>query len=148
MSYRVTIKGTKEARKLLNELSDRELQNRTRRGTRAGAKVLRTAYRAEVRGRSDVPRSFRRTRTRNHRSPLGTSTGPSSPLINIFEVGAKAHAIGKPGQVLTNPAAGFFARGPVAHPGMSARPTIEPVFEREQDDASDATLEAILEGLK
>lgn len=174
MALRVEMKGAAEARALLVHLEGRELQNRTRRGLRSGAKVFRTAYRSEVRGRSDLPRSFAKTDTRNHRSPLGVSTGPKSPLINIFEEGAGVHRIAPgwsgtsegnatrrsragtfTGRMLLAGRAGqrwrgraFLASEPVTHPGMSARPSIGPVFDRENDHASEAAMAKILEGLE
>lgn len=144
----VVVKGADEAQKLLRSLSGRELQNRTRRGTRAGAAVFRTAVRAAARSRSDLPDSFARTATRGHRSPVGTSTGPTSPLLNIFEGGAGAHEIGGAGQVLVNREADFFARGPVHHPGMDARPLIGPVFDDKEDEATEAAMATIMAGIR
>lgn len=154
----VSVRGTKEARKLLDDLSGRELQNRVRRGTRAGAKIFREAVRSEALSRSDIPNSFAKTATRGHRTPVGTSTGPLSPLLNIFEGGAGQHAIGGHGQLLTNFGARrqgadqyqggfFFARGPVHHPGMDARPFVGPIFDREEDQATEAAIDTFLEGI-
>ena len=174
MSLVIRVTGTKEAQKLCRSLSGRELQNRTRRGTRAGAKVFRTKVRAEAKSRSDIPDSFAKTKTRGHRTPVGTSTGPTSPLLNIFEQGATGHTI-KPGRsgtgrttptrpgrmghytgtgVLAGPGGehyrgrDFFARGPVHHPGMGARPLIGPVFDSEQEKASQAAMDEFLRGLR
>lgn len=155
----VSLRGSREARRLLDSLSGSELQNRTRRGTRAGAKVFREQVRSEARSRADIPDSFAKTATKGHRSPVGTSTGPTSPLLNIFEGGAKRHDIGGRGQVLTNIGSRraaadqarsgiFFARGPVSHPGMGARPLIGPIFEREERAATDAAIDEMLEGLR
>jgi hypothetical protein len=145
----VSLRGAPEARKLLDSLTGRELQNRTRRGVRAGAKVLRTEVRAEAKRRPDLPDSFARTATRNHRN-LSTSTGPTSPLLNIFEVGAGVHQIGKTGQLLHSQQGEplFAARGPVTHPGMDARPLIAPVFARKEEDAGEAAATEILRGLR
>lgn len=160
---RVTVTGTKEARHLVASLSGRELQNRSMRGFRAGSKVFRTAYRSEVKSRSDLPGTFAKTKTRQHRTPLGVSVGPSSPLINIFEGGADSHEIAPGGQMsvtghramlLAGPAGDrwrtrpMLASEPVTHPGMGARPSVGPVFEREQDKASDAAMDTILAGLR
>lgn len=144
----VNVRGQKEAVRLLDSLSGNELQNRVRRGTRAGAKVFREEVRSQARSRSDIPDSFARTATKGHRTPVGTSTGPTSPLLNIFEPGAGVHPIGGRGQVLSNPAEGFFARGPVSHPGMAARPLIGPIFEAKDDEATNAALDSILEGIR
>lgn len=158
---RIVVQGADEARKLLGQLTGRELSNRVRRGMRAGAKVFRTAYRAEAKGRSDLPDSFAKTDTRNHRN-LSVSTGPQSPLINIFEPGAGSHTIapgklqgsGRRAMLLSGRAGArgrsraFVASGPVQHPGMEARPSLGPVFDREQDDATEAALETIVSGLR
>lgn len=144
---RIEIRGTKEARKLLESLSGRELQNRTRRATRRGAAIFREAVRDQARSRSDIPDSFARTATKAHRNPVGTSTGPTSPLLNIFEGGAGVHEIGDRGQPLVNRDADFFARGPVTHPGMAARPFVEPIFEQEHDDATEAAMDELMRGL-
>lgn len=153
MSITVTLRGGKEARALLDSLSGRELQNRTRRATRAGAKVFRQEVRAEAKSRSDIPNSFAKTDTRSHRSPISTSTGPKSPLHRIFEGGAGVHRIGS-GQVLSGAGgehfrdARFFARGPVTHPGMRARPLTIPIFNAKNEDAADAAMDELLEGIR
>jgi hypothetical protein len=158
VSVTVSVRGGKEARKMLDRLTGRELQNRTRRATRAGSKVLRQELRAEAKSRPDLPSSFAKTLTKNHRNPIGTSTGPASPLFSIFEPGAGQHQIGQGGQLLTNfggrrAAAGdyrggiFIARGPVSHPGMDARPLAAPVFDRKHEDAGEKATEVLLEGL-
>lgn len=146
MAVTFSLRGTKEARQLLDSLSGRELKNRTRRGTRAGAKVFRGGLVARV-GSGRYPRSFRKIATKGHRDGA-TSVGPTSPLLPIFEVGARPHPIGAAGQLLVNTAAGFLARGPVRHPGMNARPLIGPTFEAEHDAAGEAAMEKILEGLR
>lgn len=99
------------------------------------------------------------------------SVRPSSPLLNIFEPGAGAHTIapgssvtGRPGRkggkprkaALAGPAGGsgwdnvgrkrkgaFFSRGPVRHPGMSARPIIPAAFAAAEGAATDAIANAI-----
>lgn len=147
---RITVRGTKEAAKLLDSLSGRELRNRTRRGVRSAAKVFRTELRAEASSRSDLPKSFKKTATRNHDNPIATSTGPTSPLINIFEGGAGQHPIGAKGQLLHSQQGEplFAARGPVKHPGMGARPLIGPVFDAKDDEAGDAAILTIFEGIR
>lgn len=143
MSGRVVdIRGLPETKDLLDSLSGNQLQNRVRRGTRAGAKVMRAELRKQASG-GQFPKSFRKTATRGHRTPVGTSVGPTSPLLNIFEGGATRHPIGKAGQVLFNEGEGFFARGPVSHPGMAARPLIGPVFDATQDRAAEAAVDVI-----
>ncbi len=150
----IDIRGLPETKELLDSFSGNQLQNRVRVATRAGAKVMRTEVRKRA-GESQYPRSFKKTATRGHRNPVGTSTGPTSPLLNIFEGGAGQHVIA-PGSagVLSNfnarrDQAGayhgglFFARGPVMHPGMAARPLIGPVFEATKDEATDAAMDAL-----
>jgi hypothetical protein len=156
----VSLRGTKEARQLLDSLSGRELQNRVRRGTRAGAKVFREKVRAEARSRADIPDSFAKTATKGHRMPVGTSTGPTSPLLNIFEGGAGQHPIyphrhrflsnfSARRQAADRATGGvFFAYGPVTHPGMSARPLIGPVFDANEDDASREAMDEMLADLR
>lgn len=157
MSITYDLRGGKEARELLDSLSGRELQNRTRRGTRRGAAIFRAEARRRA-GTGGIPSRFKKTRTRGHRTPVGTSTGPTSPLLNIFEGGAGRHAIGRGGQILTNlntrREAGteqgppFFARGPVSHPGMAARPLVGPVFEAKKEDAAEAAMDEMLRGIR
>lgn len=157
----VSLRGGKEARKMLDSLSGRELQNRVRRGSRRGAAIFRAEVRSRA-GSGGIPRSFKKTATRGHRTPVGTSTGPTSPLLNIFEVGAGRHEIA-PGKLaasgnrpmLLSGRAGehyrssdFAASMPVSHPGMGARPLIAPVFAAKQDEASEAAMNEVLAGLK
>lgn len=174
MAQVVQMRGAKEAQALLRELSNRELQNRTRRGTRAGAAVFRREVRAQARSRGDIPNSFAKTATRGHRTPVGTSTGPTSPLLNIFEEGAKVHEIAPgwegsgsesptrkaragtfTGKLLLSGRGGehyrsrdFVASSPVRHPGMSARPLIGPIFDAKNEEASDVAMTSILEGIR
>ncbi|MES2210960.1 MAG: hypothetical protein V4515_12380 [Chloroflexota bacterium] len=153
----VSLRGDREIAKVIDSLSGRELQNRTRRATRAGAKVFRQGLRQRVTG-SQYPKAYRKLATKNHRNG-STSTGPVSPLLNIFEGGAGIHAIGAPGQLLSNfatrreagpaHAGGFFmARGPVSHPGVKAIPLIAPEFAADQDKASSAAMDKLTEGLR
>lgn len=154
----INVRGIPEAKELLEGLSGQQLQNRTRQATRAGAKVFREDVRREARSRADIPNSFAKTATRGHRNPVGTSTGPISPLLSIFEGGATSHPIGGPGQPLTNVKdrvgrvgasdAAFFARGPVRHPGMAARPLIGPIFQRDEAEATEAAMDTLLEGIR
>lgn len=150
--------GLEEAQALFKQV-DRELNNRMRRALRRGAKVFREGLRDEARSRSDLPRSFRKTRTRPHRNPLGVSVSPSSSLSNIFERGATTHQIGKAGQLLSNFATRrekadkhrggfFFARGPVTHPGIGARPFIGPVFEATEAAAQRAIADELFKGIE
>ena len=156
----VDVRGLPEARKLLEQVQGRELNNRMRRSLRRGAKVMREKLRDEARSRSDLPKSFRKTRTRPHRNPLGVSVSPSSSLSNIFEHGARVHPIApKARGILSNfnarraaadRATGglFFARGPVSHPGMAARPFIGPVFDAAEHPASEAMADELFKDLK
>lgn len=144
----VSLRGGREARQMLDSLTGRELQNRVRRGTRRGAGVLRQEVRARA-GSGGIPRRFKKTATKGHRNPVGTSTGPTSPLLNIFEVGADQHMIGAAGQLLRSGQGEpfFAARGPVRHPGMDARPLIDPVFRAKNEEAGEATADEILAGI-
>jgi hypothetical protein len=148
VSVTVSLRGGREARELLDSLSGRELQNRSRRASRRAAKVFRTAGRAEAKSRADLPDSFARFATKGHRTPVGTSTGPTSPLLNIFEGGAGIHRIGTPGQLLYNADAAFLARGPVTHPGMGARPFIGPLFAEHNGEASERAMDELLAGIR
>lgn len=153
-SVTISLEGLPEVRQLLQQFEGRQLNNRTRRALRAGAKVFRTGLRDEARSRSDLPKTFAKTRTRAHRNPLGVSVSPQSPLSSIFEGGAVSHQIAPKSQgLLAGPAGSrsrgraFVARGPVRHPGMAARPVIGPVFDSEQDDAEDEFGRVLFEGI-
>ena len=164
----VSLRGDKEVRKLLDSLSGQELQNRTRRATRAGAAVMRVDLRRRARS-GRYPESFRKIATRSStRGGIKTQVGPVSPLHNIFEGGAGVHAIAPRGPgsirrsrsgvrsvvdtgsrgVLSNPDAGFFSATPVRHPGMAARPLTTPAFEATKDAAAEAAIDKLLEGLR
>lgn len=156
----VEIRGGPAIARTLNALGGRELQNRTARGTRAGAGVFRRELRAAVKSGTH-PATFRKIATRNHRNPIGTSVGPTSPLINIFEGGAGPHVIAPgefrnraTGKLLLSGKGGehyrprdFAASMPVTHPGMGSRPLIGPVFDRSNGEAADKAMDKILEGL-
>ena len=143
------VRGAAETKAMLAEFQGQKLQNRTRRALRAGAKVMREGLRDEARSRGDLPKSFRKTRTRGHRNPVGVSVSPSSSLSNIFEGGADPHTIAPTkGPALANRDAGFFARGPVNHPGMAARPFIGPVFDAHEGAAKDAVGDTLFEGFR
>lgn len=142
------VRGLPEAQKLLEQFQGGPLNNRMRRALRAGAKVFRVALRAEALRRTDLPRTFAKTRTRSHRYPLAVSVSPQSPLSTIFEHGAESHDEGGAGQLLANKGAGFIARGPVHHPGMLARPVIGPVFTASEDEAEDAVGDTLFEGIR
>lgn len=152
----VSIDGLPATKRLLEQFEGRQLQNRMRRALRAGAKVVRNEMRDQARSRSDLPKSFAKTRTRAHRNPLGVSVSPKSPLSSIFEHGAKSHTIAPSGssRALVGKAgersrtAAFFARGPVRHPGMEARPFIAPVFEASQDEAEESFGRVVFEGIE
>ena len=154
------IRGGPSIARTLNALGGRELQNRTARATRAGAGVFRRELRSSVKSGTH-PASFRRIATRNHRMPIGTSVGPTSPLINIFEGGAGRHPIA-PGKLQSSGnrpmllsgkggehyrSRDFAASMPVSHPGMGARPLIGPVFDRSNGEAAAKAMDKLLEGL-
>ncbi len=152
------VRGLPEVKRMLAQVSGRELNNRMRRSLRRGAKVFREKLRDEARSRADVPKTFAKTRTRPHRNPLGVSVSPQSPLSTIFEHGARRHGIGTPSAILSNFNARregadrhrggfFFARGSVSHPGMAARPVIAPAFERGDREATEAMADELLKGL-
>jgi hypothetical protein len=143
----IDVRGLPETKRLLGQLTGTQLQNRTRRALRRGGAKFRDELRRQVSSRDDLPRSFAKIRTRAHRDPLGISVRPDSPLLSIFEGGAEPHKIGAGGQLLTNPEEGFFARGPVDHPGMEARPVLEPAFDAAHDDAARAALDELFGGL-
>lgn len=162
-SITVSLRGQRDVRKLLDSLSGRELLNRTRRATRAGAAVMRRDLRSRV-NQPQYPRSFKKIATKNttHGGPSGmspaTSVGPTSPLLNIFEPGAGQHAE-LPGTrtsgaaLLGGPAGEHYRTEPmrarrVMHPGMAARPLIAPAFEATKDEAADKALDKLLEGLR
>ena len=152
----VSLEGLPEVKRLLDQFEGRQLNNRTRRALRAGAKAFRTEMRKQARSRTDLPKTFAKTRTRNHRNPLGVSVSPQSPLSNIFEGGARRHTISSGGGsgILAGPAStrsrsdAFFARGSVSHPGMAARPFIGPVFDASQRDAEDDFGRVLFEGIE
>lgn len=153
----VNLTGRAEVQRMFEEFHGAKLNNRIRRALRRGAKEFRTELRAQASTRSDLPRTFRKTRTRAHRNPLGVSVSPQSPLSNIFEGGARPHIISpKAGGILTNAnrdakqAGGealFFAAGSVLHPGMKARPLLAPVFDAAKGDAEEAFAGELFEGL-
>ena len=156
-SITVDLTGLPEVKRLLEEFTGSKLNNRMRRGLRAGVKVFRTEMRSQAQSRPDLPKTFAKTRTRAHRNPLGVSVSPGSPLSTIFEHGAGTHVIApKSGGILTNADAGdpsasgeklFFSRRPVNHPGMDARPLIVPVFDASHRRAEDEFGRVVFEGL-
>ena len=152
MSITIDLSGEPEVQKLLSEFDTRQLNNRTRRALRAGAKPIRDEMRRRGKSRGDWParpKSFAKTRTRGHRNPLGVSISPQSPLSNIYEKGAKGHTIApRHSRDLVNRETGFYARGAVEHPGVSARPFIEPVFEAADDKAKAAFAAVLFEGIE
>jgi hypothetical protein len=158
----VSFYGLAETRKMLAEYDDKELANKMRRAARAGIGEFRTELRAEA-SAGEYPHSFRKTKTRT--TTRGGASGreieayvrPSSPLFNIFEPGAGEHTIApKNASALAGPAGGgswtnegrkrpapFFARGPVRHPGMKARPLLARTFNARVARAEDAVANAI-----
>ena len=159
----VSFYGLPEVRKMLAQYSDQEIQNSLRRGARAGIAEFRAELRSEAASRSDLPHSFRKTKTRT--TTRGGASGreieayvrPSSPLFNIFEPGAGAHTIApRRAGALGGPAGSgswdsvgrkrpgaFFSSGPVRHPGMRARPLLSPAFNARLGRAEDAVANAI-----
>ena len=149
-SITIDLRGDEEVRALIDALSGRELQNRTRRATRAGVAVMRPVLRARAK-EPRYPSSYAETiKTRGHRD-LSTSVGPTTSLLNIFEGGAGRHTIApRHRPVLANPEAArpFFSAGPVSHPGVRAIPIIGPVFEETREPAAEAALDKLMEGIR
>lgn len=139
MSVTLDIRGLPEVRSLLEQFSEREVNNRTRRAMRAGIAQFRKAYRG--RGVAPAyPRTMRATRTRAHRNPMGVSLTSRSPLAPIFDKGARPHAI----PIGRGPLAGRVFR----HPGMAPRPITVPVFDEADDAARRAFEETFFEGVR
>jgi hypothetical protein len=139
VSFYIELHGMEAIKRMYDEVIDtRKFNNRIRRALRAAIGPFRDALRA--RGRAGkYPAGFRRTRTRDHRNPLGISISPSSPLSPVFEHGAKAHAI----PISRGPFAGVTAQ----HPGMAARPIAGPAFDSAKDKAERAFADKLVEGL-
>lgn len=135
------IRGVPEVKAMLDQVDERELRNRTRRALRASGAVFRKAMRSKSAGNwPRRPKGFRKTRTRNHRLPLGLSVNPQSPLSSIFEHGARPHTI----PITTGPNAGRT----VQHPGVAARPFVGPIFDAERAEAEKAFADKLLEGIQ
>lgn len=146
MNITIDLRGDEEIKRVLKSYTGREMQNRIRRGNRAGAAVFRKRLKAEG-TRGDLPRTFRKTRTRNHRDG-SVSVSPKSPLSAIFEHGAGQHTIApRRGPFLASGQGEepFFARGPVEHPGMRARPVIAPAFRSGEDAATRAWFDVMFD---
>jgi hypothetical protein len=141
MTLSVDITGEQAVKDMLEQVQGRQLNNRMRRGLRAGAGVFRKAMRGRGGGNwPRRPKSFHKTRTRPHRIPLGVSVSPQSPLSTIYEHGARPHAI----PIRTGPSAGHV----VQHPGVAPRPFIAPIFDQAQAEAERAFIDKIAEGLE
>lgn len=156
--FDIRVVGGDQVRRMLKQYEDPELVKRMRRGTRAGAAVFRKQIRSQAKARSDIPDFFARTKTRSSTrgGHISTQTGPSSPLFNIFEGGAKGHEIA-PGRLgvggrkkLLSGKGGrrwrgrdFVASMPVRHPGMRARPLAAPVFQSALGAAQRAVAETV-----
>lgn len=140
-SVEFDIRGLAEVKAMLGQVEERELRNRTRRALRASGAVFRKAMRSKRAGANwpRRPKTFYRTRTRNHRIPLGVSVSPQSPLSNIFEHGARPHGI----PIGVGPSAGRI----VQHPGVAARPFVGPVFDAERRAAEEAFADELLKGI-
>lgn len=144
------LQGLPECQAMLAQFEGKELNNRTRRALRAGIRTLRGPLR-EAAASGGFPAKFRRTRTRAHRNPIGVSVSPGSPLSTVFEHGATAHRIApKRGVFLASQQGAtrpFFARGPVQHPGMKARPLSGPVFDAHRSEAERAVVDELFRGV-
>lgn len=137
-SLSLDLQGLPECQAMIAQFEGKELNNRARRGLRAGIRVLRGPLRQKASG-GGFPRKFRRTRTRSHRNPIGVSVSPGSPLSTIFEHGAKPHAI----PITKGPLAGRT----VQHPGMKARPLSGPVFDAHRSEAERAVADELFRGV-
>lgn len=148
----IDISGIPEVEEMLGQFQGRELTNRTRRALRAGAGEFRKRIRTKGGGGwANRPRSFYKTRTRNHRNPLGVSVAPQSPLSTIFEGGAGRHPIAPRGGSVLASGQGetpFFARGSVSHPGVAARPFVGPIFREGEGDALREFEDKLFEGIR
>lgn len=136
--FAINVDGLPEAAAMYDQFQGQPLQNRTRRALRAGIAVMRKDLRSAA-SSGRFPPKFRKTRTRNHRNPLGVSVSPASPLSTIFEHGARPHAIA----IKRGP----FAGATVQHPGMAPRPLVGPTFDAHEREAETAILDALFEGL-
>lgn len=148
--FTLDLRGLPEVKRMLEQVQGAKLKNRVRRALTAASRPVRTEMRRQgaAPGSPRFPRGFRRIpTTQRHQEPLGISVTPKSRLWPIFERGAKPHQIGRAGQLLSNQATGFIARGPVRHPGMAARPLVGPVFDASQAPAGEAFDAKLLEGL-
>lgn len=162
MSGGVTIRfvGMDRVKAMLAKFDARSMNNRLRRGARAGAAEFRTELRSEGAG-SQFPHSFRKTKSSSSThggagQEIEARVRPASPLFNIFGPGAGQHTItptagalfGSAGSTGWDPVGrkrrGVFAsRKPVRHPGMASRPLLEPSFNARQARAQDAIAAAI-----
>jgi hypothetical protein len=162
------LEGLPECRRMVDEATGRQLQNRIRRAVRAGAKPFQAELKAEAAshhgGSENLPASFAKVpaaKTSTHGAGGGIEAyvRPSSPLFNVFEPGAGAHEIAPHGSRLAGPAGGrgwsaqgrkrggaFFARGAVRHPGMAARPILPSSFAAKVGAAETAVARAIFGG--
>lgn len=148
MTRVLSVEGDEAIVAAMRKLDDPELSRRLRRGLRAGAKIVRQ----EVRRRAPK-RTLKKTRT-SAPSKFAVRVASQSPLANIWEAGgARPHPIGQPGQFMTNfgtpewSRAPFAARGPVQHPGFHARPFWGPAWESKRDEAKQAIVDTVTEGI-
>ncbi len=159
----VHLEGLPAVRKMLDQFEGQQLQNKMRTAVRAGLKP----FQAQLKFEGDTPghpHSFTKVPAGKVTTRGGASgreiegyVRPSSPLFNIFEPGAGSHTIApRRKAMLAGPAGGggwdakgrkrkgaFFARGPVSHPGMRARPELPAAFAAAEGAATDAIANAI-----
>lgn len=162
MSATISFVGLREAERMVDEFSDKELANKMRRAVRAGLKPFQEQLKFEG-DTPGHPHSFTKVPA-GKVSTRGGASGreiygyvrPKSPLFNIFEPGAKAHTITPKQAVLAGPAGSgswtaegrkrsgaFFSTKPVRHPGMAARPMLPAAFAAGALAAEDAVANAI-----
>lgn len=127
MSVTLYMSGKMKKLQTLPQITERAIKN----GLRRGQNKLRTALGEEFRsrgvGRAMFQRGYRKgaLKTILAREKVKKSGEVYEVGIKIKGIAAivargdrtKAHPIGVPGKILANPAAGFFARGRVNHPG-------------------------------
>jgi hypothetical protein len=102
MSVAIEIEGIPGAKKMVEGLTGRQMQNRMRRAVRAGGKVMQGTLKAAAATEptGNVPASFKKVRAPKVSASLRrggdivSSVKPDSPLYNIFEPGAGGHEIG------------------------------------------------------
>jgi hypothetical protein len=164
----IDIRGLPAVKRMLATVDDRTRQNLERRAVRAAGNIFKPALAAAAASRhgsgaGNVPASFRKVKVKvsTHGGPSGRDpiarVRPISPLFNIFEPGAGGHTIAprRKGRLSGAPGGGgwdatgrkrgrgFYARGPVHHPGFASRALLAGVFSATVDRAETAATNII-----